>query len=182
MIPFSRRKIPSRHRRRRHSCEFPVARIGTGQAEGGGDRRRAGRRDARQIRRQGFERRHRGDAGRAAAAVRHLLPFQPLSRRLPLLRIDRAFLRRAGVEARRQARAPDGGRHRPRQEDRAARRRHAAVLRPAGGGARHRHQVRLPCRAIRRPPPRRCRTPGSPGRRRSCSSASSTRSRTAPPS
>ena len=60
--------------------------------------------------------------------------------------VDHAFVRRAGVEARREARAPDGGRHRPRQEDRAARRRHAAVLRPARGGARHRHQVRLGAR------------------------------------
>ena len=66
--------------------------------------------------------------------------------------------------------------HRPRQEDRAARRRHAAVLRPAGGRARHRPQVRLGARLFGSRQPKRCRTPGSPARRRSCSSASSTRS------
>ena len=89
------------------------------------------------------ERRDRGHAGRAAAAVHHLLPLQSLSRRLPHLGIDHPFLRRAGVEIRRQARPPGGAGDRPRQEDRPARRRHAAAVRPAGGRARHRHQVRF---------------------------------------
>ena len=76
-------------------------------------------------------------------AVRDLLPFQSLSRRLPQLGIDHPFLRCIGIQVRREARASGGAGDRPREEERPSRRRIAARLRPAGGGARHRHQVRL---------------------------------------
>ena len=62
------------------------------------------------------------------------------------------------------------------------RQRTVAALRPAGAGARHRHQVRLRARLFGGSRARSCRTPGRPARRRNCSSASSTRCRTAPPS
>ena len=98
------------------------------------------------------------------------------------LEIDQPFVRRAGVQVRRQARAQSRAEHRSREEDRAPRRRIAALLRPPGGGAGHRHQVRFGAGLLRGGGPRSCRMPGSRGRRPNCSSASSTRSRTAPSS
>ena len=52
------------------------------------------------------------------------------------------------------------------QPGRSAERPHAARLRPVGGLARHRAQLRSACPATARPRPRSCRMPGRPGRRR----------------
>ena len=57
--------------------------------------------------------------------------------------IDHPFLRCAGVQIRRQARASGGAGDRSREEERSPRRRIAAAVRPAGGGSRDRHQVRF---------------------------------------
>ena len=73
-------------------------------SQAGRHRRRAGRRDGRAIRRQGLGRRGRGHAGRAAEELHHLLPLEPLSRRLRDFEVDHPHLRQAGVELRRQAR------------------------------------------------------------------------------
>ncbi len=55
-----------------------------------------------------------------------------------------------------------------RQKDRDARRRVDACLRPAGAVARHRLQVGGDRRLFARRPPRSCRMPGRPGRKRCC--------------
>ena len=143
MTSSNRRQFLTRIERARRRQQLPDAGAGASQAEAGGRRRRSGRRHDRQIRRQGFQRRGRGHAGRAAAAVHDLLPFQPLSRRVPQLGIDHPFLRCAGIQVRRQAGAPGGAGDRSREEERPSRRRVAARLRSAGGGARDRHQVRF---------------------------------------
>ncbi len=160
--------------RRARSARRKPKLVVIGGGPGGGTRRA--------LRQQGYGRRDRRDADRAAAEVHHLLLLQHLCRRLPRLQVDHPQLRQ-GARRRREGRARDG-----RARSTATRRevvlaeRPARSLRPPGGRARHRHQVRLRAGlfgsrrrddAARLEARRADRAPGD---------ASSTRSRTATPS
>ena len=100
--------------------------------------------------------------------LHHLLPLQPLSRRLSATSSRSPIPTTSVTQARRQARPRGGGRDRPRQEDVRARRRHALPydrLVVAPGIDIKFDSVPGYSEAASR---RSCRMPGSPGRRRNC--------------
>ena len=180
MTTSNRRTFHRRHRRCRRAPRFPDAGFRAGQAQGRRDRRRTGRRDRREICRQG--RRHRCHAGRAArgSSPPASIPISisaasATSNRSP---IPTTSCKAYGVKHARQMAHGD----RSREEDRAARQRHDARLRPAGGRARHRPEIRFRARLFRGGEPQAAARLEGRAADPVAASASSTRSRTARPS